>query len=104
MSPHLPDPLSPNKSRVYKALIEQFDLLLRAKNPLIYRGTGEEEPVEYILTEVALQSSPSLTLMVWDIGRGWSENKDDKATVMGAFGRIVQREKAMKARENVILV
>lgn len=104
MSPHLPDPLSPNKSRVYKALIEQFDLLLRAKYPLIYIVTAEEEPVEEILTEVALQSSPSRRILFWDIARGWSDNNADKGSVMAALSRIAQRDKATKDGDNVLYV
>ncbi len=104
MSPHLPDPLSPSKSRVYKALIEQFDLLLRAKYPLIYIVTAEEEPVEEILTEVALQSSPSRRILFWDIARGWSDNNADKGSVMAALSRIAQRDKVTKDGDNVLYV
>jgi ATP-dependent 26S proteasome regulatory subunit len=104
MSRHLPDPLSPSKSRVYKALIEQFDLLLRAKYPLIYIVTAEEEPVEEILTEVALQSSPSRRILFWDIARGWSDNNADKGSVMAALSRIAQRDKATKDGDNVLYV
>jgi AAA+ superfamily predicted ATPase len=105
MSPQLPiDPIFPSKSRVYQALIEQFDLLLRAKYPLIYIVTAEEEPVEDILTEVALQSSPSRRILFWDIARGWSDNNADKGSVMAALSRIAQRDKATKDGDNVLYV
>jgi len=101
---HLADLLPLIKSRVYKTLIEQFDLLLRAKYPLIYIVTAEEEPVEEILTEVALQSSPSRRILFWDIARGWSDNNADKGSVMAALSRIAQRDKATKDGDNVLYV
>ncbi|MFN5967212.1 MAG: AAA family ATPase [Pseudanabaena sp.] len=104
MSTHLPEPISPSKSRVYQALIERFDLLLRAKYPLIYIVTAEEEPVEEILTEVALQSSPSRRILFWDIARGWSDNNADKGSVMAALSRIAQRDKLTKDGDNVLYV
>ena len=105
MSPQLPiAPIYPSKSRVYQELIEQFDLLLRAKYPLIYVVTAEEEPVEDILTEVALQSSPSRRILFWDIARGWSDNNADKGSVMAALSRIAQRDKATKDGDNVLYV
>jgi SpoVK/Ycf46/Vps4 family AAA+-type ATPase len=105
MSPQLPiDPIFSSKSRVYQALIEQFDLMLRAKYPLIYIVTAEEEPVEDILTEVALQSSPSRRILFWDIARGWSDNNADKGSVMAALSRIAQRDKATKDGDNVLYV
>ena len=105
MSPQLPiDPIFLSKSRVYQALIEQFDLLLRAKYPLIYIVTAEEEPVEDILIEVVLQSSPSRRILFWDIARGWSDNNADKGSVMAALSRIAQRDKASKDDDNVLYV
>ncbi|TYQ30229.1 AAA family ATPase [Pseudanabaena sp. UWO310] len=105
MSPQLPpDSFAPKKSRVYQALIEQFDLLLRAKYPLIYIVTAEEEPVEELLTEMAIQSSPSRRILFWDIARGWSDNNADKGSVMAALSRISQRDKATKDGDNVLYV
>jgi ATP-dependent 26S proteasome regulatory subunit len=98
------DSISSSKSRVYQALIELFDLLLRAKYPLIYIVTAEEEPVEEILTEMALQSSPSRRILFWDIARGWSDNNADKGSVMAALSRIAQRDKASKDGDNVLYV
>ncbi|WP_055075714.1 AAA family ATPase [Pseudanabaena sp. 'Roaring Creek'] len=105
MSPQLPpDSFAPKKSRVYQALIEQFDLLLRAKYPLLYIVTAEEEPVEEILTEVALQSNPSRKILFWDIAMGWSDNRADKGSVMAALSRISQRDKVTKESDNVLYV
>ncbi len=105
MSPNLPiDTLSQSKNRVYKALIEQFDLLLRAKYPLIYIVTAEEAPVEEILQEVALQSNPIRKILFWDIARGWSDNNADKSSVMAALSRIAHREKATKDGDNVLYI
>jgi ATP-dependent 26S proteasome regulatory subunit len=105
MSPHLPiEPLSSNKNRVYKALIDHFDLLMRAKYPLIYIVTAEEEPVEEILTEVALQSNPSRRILFWDLARGWSDNSGDKGSVMAALSRIAHRDKATKDGDNVLYI
>lgn len=105
MSPQLPiDSISSNKSRIYQALIKQFDLLLRAKYSLIYIVTAEEEPVEEILTELALQSSPSRRILFWDMAKGWSDNNADKGSVMAALSRIGQRDKATKDGDNVLYV
>lgn len=95
---------SSNKSKVYQALIKQFDLLLRAKYSLIYIVTAEEEPVEEILIELALHSSPSRRILFWDIAKGWSDNNADKGSVMAALSRIGQRDKATKDSDNVLYV
>ncbi len=105
MSPQLPiHSISSNKSKVYQALIKQFDLLLRAKYSLIYIVTAEEEPVEEILIELALHSSPSRRILFWDIAKGWSDNNADKGSVMAALSRIGQRDKATKDSDNVLYV
>lgn len=105
MSLHLPiDPLIPSKSRVHQALIEQLDLLFRAKYPLIYIVTAEEEPVEEILIQVAEQSNPSRKILIWDIARGWSDNGADKSSVMAALSRIAQRDKTTKDGDHVLYV
>ncbi len=93
-----------SKIKVYQNLIAQFDLLLRAKYPIIYVVTTEEEPVEEILTEVALQSNPSRRILFWDIARGWSDNSADKGSVMAALSRIAHRDKATKDGDNVLYI
>ena len=92
------------KSGVFQALIERFDLLLRAKYPLIYIVTPEEEPVEEMLIDVALQSNPHRRILFWDIARGWSDNNADKGSLMAALSRIGQRDKGTKDSDNVLYV
>ena len=106
MLPELPkDSLQlSSKIRVHKALIEQFDLLLRARYPLIYVVTAEEEPVEEILVELALQSHPVRRILFWDIARGWSDNQSDKGSVAAALSRIAQRDKVTVEGNSVIYV
>jgi ATP-dependent 26S proteasome regulatory subunit len=77
---------------------------MRAKYPLIYIVTAEEEPVEEILTEVALQSNPSRRILFWDIARGWSDNGSDKGSVMAALSRIAHRDKATIDGDNVLYI
>ena len=71
---------------------------------LLYIVTAEEEPVEEILQEVALQSNPSRRILFWDIARGWSDNSADKGSVMAALSRIAQRDKATKDGDNVLYI
>ncbi|MGV0025665.1 AAA family ATPase [Phormidesmis priestleyi] len=71
-----------------QALIEQIDLMIRARYPLLYIVAVEEEPVEAVLQQVATQSQPDRLLLLWDIVRGWSDNGADKGTVMAALSRI----------------
>lgn len=106
MLPELPKSSLPTSSKikVYKALIEQLDLLLRAKYPLLYVVTAEEEPVEEILIEVALQANPVRRILFWDMARGWSDNQSDKGSVMAALSRIAQRDKANTEGDSVIYV
>ncbi len=105
MLPNLPlASVNHSKIKVYQTLIAQFDLLLRAKYPIIYVVTAEEEPVEEILIEVALQSSPSRRILFWDMARGWTDNGADKGSLMAALSRIGQRDKAIQDNDNAIYV
>ena len=105
MSPNPPlAAINHSKNKVYQTLIAQFDLLLRAKYPIIYVVTAEEEPVEEILIEVALQSSPSRRILFWDMARGWTDNGADKGSLMAALSRIGQRDKAAQDNDNAIYV
>ena len=54
----------------------------------LYIVTAEEEPVEEILQEVALQANPIRKILFWDIAQGWSDNNADKGSVMAALSRI----------------
>jgi hypothetical protein len=72
----------------YADLVEQLDLMIRARYPLLYLITVEEEPVEEVLREVANHSQPQRQVLFWDIVRGWSDNSTDKGSVMAALLRI----------------
>lgn len=74
----------------HSALVQQLDLMLRARYPLLYIVGVEEEPVEDVLLEVALMSEPERKLLLWDIVRGWDDNGADKGSVMGALNRIAK--------------
>ena len=84
-----------------ETLVAQIDLMLRARcYPLLYIVAVEEEPVEEVLLEVAEMSEPSRQMLVWDVARGWDDNKTDKGSVMGALSRIAKAT----AQENTIFV
>lgn len=72
----------------HQDLIEQLDLMMRARYPLLYIVAVEEEPVEAVLQQLAAKSQPPRDLFIWDIVRGWDDNNTDKGTVMGALNRI----------------
>lgn len=72
----------------HQHLIEQLDLMIRARYSLLYIVAVEEEPVEDVLQQVAARSQPPRSVLMWDIVRGWNDNGADKGTVMGALNRI----------------
>jgi SpoVK/Ycf46/Vps4 family AAA+-type ATPase len=72
----------------HQDLVEQLDLLIRARYPLLYIVAAEEEPVESVLRQVAVQAQPSRKLLLWDIVRGWDDSGSDKGSLMGALDRI----------------
>lgn len=72
----------------HQDLVEQLDLLIRARYPLLYIVAAEEEPVESVLRQVAVQAQPSRKLLLWDIVRGWDDSGSDKGSLMGALNRI----------------
>jgi len=78
----------PNSYSPHQDLVEQLDLLIRARYPLLYIVAAEEEPVEAVLQQVAAQAKPSRKLLLWDIVRGWEDNGSDKGSLMGALNRI----------------
>lgn len=78
--------------RQQHALIEQLDLMIRARYPLLYIIAVEEEPVEEVLLQVASRSQPQRQVLFWDIVRGWSDNGADKGSVMAALGRIAKTD------------
>ncbi|MGQ4645728.1 AAA family ATPase [Lyngbya aestuarii] len=60
---------------------EQFELLLRARYPLVYIPTLEEERVEAVITQAA-QRLGSRAVYIWDFVDGYQGNPNDKG-----FGR-----------------
>lgn len=72
----------------HQALVEQLDLMIRARFPLLYIVAVEEEPVEDMLHQVACRAQPNRKLLLWDVVRGWDDNNSDKGSAMGALGRI----------------
>jgi hypothetical protein len=74
----------------HQEIVEQLDLMLRARYPLIYIVGAEEEPIEAVLLQVADRSQPVRKLCFWDIVRGWNDNGADKGSPMGALGRIAK--------------
>ena len=81
-----------DRQQQYVALVEQLDLTLRARIPLLYVIAVEEEPVEEVLLQVAKRSQPQRQVLFWDIVRGWSDNGADKGSVMAALGRIAKTD------------
>lgn len=80
------------RQQQYIALVEQLDLMLRARIPLLYVIAVEEEPVEEVLLQVASRSQPQRQVLFWDIVRGWSDNCADKGSIMAALGRIAKTD------------
>jgi SpoVK/Ycf46/Vps4 family AAA+-type ATPase len=72
----------------YQSFVQQLDLMIRARYPLLYIVSVEEESVEEILLLVADRSQPQRKVLFWDIVRGWSDNGADKGSIMGALSRI----------------
>ncbi len=75
---------------VHDDLVKQIDLMLRARYPLLYLVTVEEEPVEHVLHLAAARSHPRRKIVFWDIARGWSDTQADKGSAMAALTRIGQ--------------
>ncbi len=57
------------ENQQYVSLIEQLDLMIRARYPLLYVISVEEEPVEEVLLQVASRSAPQRQVLFWDIVR-----------------------------------
>ena len=87
-----------NSENVDSPLISQLDLMIRARYPIIYIVSVEEDPVEEVLQKVAKGMQTERKLLFWDIVRGWSDNSADKNSIMGALGRVG------KSSEEVIFV
>ncbi|NET61084.1 MAG: AAA family ATPase [Symploca sp. SIO2E6] len=77
-----------NQHQPHRVLVQELDLMIRARYPLLYIVTVEEEPLEEVLCQVAEYSQPPRKLLLWDIVRGWNDNGSDKGSVMAALSRI----------------
>jgi SpoVK/Ycf46/Vps4 family AAA+-type ATPase len=82
------NPKSTKLTKQKQELIKELDLMLRARYPLIYIVSIEEESVEEILKSLTQYSKLSPKLLMWDLARGWDDNNADKGSVMGALNRI----------------
>lgn len=72
----------------FEALVKRLDLMIRARYPLLYIVGAEEEPVEAVIDQVALQVTPARRVLRWDIVRGWEDNGSGKGSAMAALDRI----------------
>ena len=99
-TPNSSDAVLGNPSQPHQALIQQLDLMIRARYPLLYLVAAEEDPTDEILHQIAHQSKTPRKLLFWDIVRGWNDNGSDKGSVMGALGRIGKSD----SNESVLFV
>ncbi|MDY6803800.1 MAG: AAA family ATPase [Cyanobacteriota bacterium] len=70
----------------------QLNLMIRARYPLLYIVAAEEEPVEKILNKIADLSNPKRRVLMWDLVRGWDDNKTAKGSAMAALNRIASTD------------
>jgi ATP-dependent 26S proteasome regulatory subunit len=82
------DARSGSQTNPFDALIKRLDLMIRARYSLLYIVGAEEEPVEAVIAQVALQVTPARRVLFWDIVRGWEDNGSGKGSVMAALDRI----------------
>lgn len=94
--------MSNTQTSPHQALVEQLDLMMRARYPLLYIVAVEEEPVEEVLLLAAAQTQSPRKVLMWDIVRGWEDNGSDKGSIMGALGRIAKT--AAQEQETTIFV
>ncbi|MEG3929924.1 MULTISPECIES: AAA family ATPase [unclassified Microcoleus] len=82
------DVVKGGKNTHFEALVKRLDLMIRARYSLLYIVGAEEEPVEAVIAQVALQVSPARRVLRWDIVRGWEDNGSGKGSVMAALDRV----------------
>ena len=82
------DSIKGSKNNPFEALVKRLDLMIRARYSLLYIVGAEEEPVEAVIAQVALQVTPARRVLFWDIVRGWEDNGSGKGSVMAALDRI----------------
>jgi SpoVK/Ycf46/Vps4 family AAA+-type ATPase len=84
-------------------LVEQIDLMLRSRYPLIYIVAAEEEPIEPLLTAVCELPPSVRQLVTWDIVQGWSDDGSDKNSLISGLLR-VSREIAVATQTPMLYV
>ena len=82
------DAIKGGKNNPFEALVKRLDLMIRARYSLLYIVGGEEEPIEAVIAQVALQVIPARRVLRWDLVRGWEDNGSGKGSVMAALDRI----------------
>ncbi|MEG4010906.1 MULTISPECIES: AAA family ATPase [unclassified Microcoleus] len=82
------DAVNLSKNNPFAGLVKRLDLMIRARYSLLYIVGAEEEPVEAVIAQVALQVTPARRVLFWDIVRGWEDNGSAKGSVMAALDRI----------------
>ncbi len=69
---------------------EEFSLLVRAKYPIIYIVTAEEERVEKVIAEVAKACIPAREVFYYDLVRGFEHDGQAKNNLLQALQKIEQ--------------
>ncbi|MEG4272403.1 MULTISPECIES: AAA family ATPase [unclassified Microcoleus] len=82
------DAVKGSKNNHFEALVKRLDLMIRARYSLLYIVGAEEEPVEAVIAQVALQVTPARRVLFWDLVRGWEDNGSGKGSVMAALDRV----------------
>ncbi len=82
------DGVKSGKNNPFEALVKRLDLMIRARYSLLYIVGVEEEPIEGVIAQVALQVTPARRVLRWDLVRGWEDNGSAKGSVMAALDRI----------------
>ncbi|MEG4055463.1 MULTISPECIES: AAA family ATPase [unclassified Microcoleus] len=82
------DAVDGSKNNHFEALVKRLDLMIRARYSLLYIVGAEEEPVEAVIAQVALQVTPPRRVLFWDLVRGWEDNGSGKGSVMAALDRV----------------
>ncbi|MGF1489045.1 MAG: AAA family ATPase [Prochloraceae cyanobacterium] len=92
--------LNANIPDSYQEIVQELDLMLRAKYPLLYLVSAEEDPIEDILYYLADCPESQRDVVMWDIVRGWDDNGTAKGSIMAALDRIRKADK----KENILFV
>ena len=82
------DAVKGGKNNPFEALVKRLDLMIRARYSLLYIVGVEEEPIEAVIAQVAVQVTPARRVLRWDLVRGWEDNGSGKGSVMAALDRI----------------